>query len=203
MLLLVTACDLSWWMVLLSMVVPAILAWLLAKQNSKDLLQNNKKKIKQLQLELKRCYEEKQIISTKLVKPEVRFSDPQAFLAPGKSSVKPKSQSNQSPRKLKYPKINDNLEIIEGIGPKMKEVLMENGIKTWKQLSLKSNADLKRILKKYGDAYRIIDPKDWPLQARLADNGRWEDLIKLQIANGLQSNSKAKKLIEKFGYSLK
>lgn len=198
MLLLVSIGNISWWMVLLSMLVPSVLAWFLGKQSSKDTLKTKNNKIKQLQQELKKCYQEKQIISTKLVKPEVRFSDPQAFVAPGRSSSKPRPSNSSS----KFSKVKDDLEIIEGIGPKMKEILNENGISTWRELSLKSYAELKRILRKYGDTYRIIDPKEWPLQARLADHSRWTELIDLQTnsKSGNKSVSKATKILKKLGY---
>lgn len=75
---------------------------------------------------------------------------------------------------------NDKLQIIEGIGPKMEEVLNENGIKTFSELSNKSGASLRDILTKYGDKYRIIDPNTWPNQASLADQRAWNDLIALQ-----------------------
>jgi predicted flap endonuclease-1-like 5' DNA nuclease len=74
----------------------------------------------------------------------------------------------------------DKLQIIEGIGPKMEEVLHENGIKSFSQLSNKSGDSLRDILSKYGDKYRIIDPNTWPKQALLADQRAWNDLIALQ-----------------------
>jgi len=75
---------------------------------------------------------------------------------------------------------NDNLQIIEGIGPKMEEILKENGISNFSALASNSPAALRNILDKYGDKYRIIDPKSWPQQAALAVNGQWNDLITLQ-----------------------
>jgi len=73
--LLVSVCDISWWMAAIAMVVPAILAGLLAHTLAKEKNESHRKKIKQLQAELKKCYEEKQIIKTKLVSPAVKFSD--------------------------------------------------------------------------------------------------------------------------------
>ncbi len=74
----------------------------------------------------------------------------------------------------------DNLQIIEGIGPKMQEVLNENGINTFAQLATYSPEALRDILNKYGDKYRIIDPNTWPQQAQLANDKAWNDLIELQ-----------------------
>ena len=74
----------------------------------------------------------------------------------------------------------DNLQIIEGIGPKMESVLKENGIDNLATLGSKSEADIQAILGKYGDKYKIIDPKTWPGQAKLAGNEDFDGLIDYQ-----------------------
>lgn len=74
----------------------------------------------------------------------------------------------------------DKLQIIEGIGPKMEEVLKENGITNFSILAKTSKESLRDILNKYGDKYRIIDPNTWPQQAALADTRSWNELIALQ-----------------------
>lgn len=79
----------------------------------------------------------------------------------------------------------NNLQIIEGIGPKMESVLNENGIATWSQLAAKTVAELQDILNKYGNRYQIIDPTIWLEQARLASGGKVDDLIKLQKLDGV------------------
>ncbi|MBL0027071.1 MAG: hypothetical protein IPO98_19750 [Saprospiraceae bacterium] len=74
----------------------------------------------------------------------------------------------------------DKLQIIEGIGPKMEEVLKENGISSFGALSTTTPKALREILNKYGDKYRIIDPNTWPNQAGMANDRKWNDLIALQ-----------------------
>ncbi|MEE9438178.1 MAG: helix-hairpin-helix domain-containing protein [Saprospiraceae bacterium] len=74
----------------------------------------------------------------------------------------------------------DNLQLIEGIGPKMEEVLKENGISDLAILGSKSSADIQAILDKYGDKYKIMNPKTWPQQAKLGADGQWNELIVLQ-----------------------
>ncbi len=93
---------------------------------------------------------------------------------------------------------NTNLEIIEGIGPKMAEVLNENGIHTWSDLSGKSFADLRATLDKYGDKYKIIDPSTWINEAKLAAAGDWRGVIDAQKADG--SESKLEKYMVTKGY---
>lgn len=74
----------------------------------------------------------------------------------------------------------DNLQIIEGIGPKMESILKENGIGTFSALAGKSTSEVQAVLDKYGDKYKIIDPLTWSQQAGYAANGDYEGLIDLQ-----------------------
>jgi len=93
----------------------------------------------------------------------------------------------------------NNMQIIEGIGPKMDEVLNANGISSWSVLAGKSVAELRAILDqdKYGTKYQIIDPSDWAAQAALAAKGDWDGLIKHQSDDG--SASKAETVLLKLG----
>lgn len=74
----------------------------------------------------------------------------------------------------------DTLQIIEGIGPKMNEVLNENGVLTFSNLADKTPDELRAILDKYGDKYRIIDPNTWSQQAAMAKDKEWNKLIAFQ-----------------------
>lgn len=74
----------------------------------------------------------------------------------------------------------DDLKIVEGIGPKIADLFIKKGIKTWKQLSETSVEKLKEILDAAGPNFQIHDPGTWPAQARLADQGKWEELKTLQ-----------------------
>lgn len=74
----------------------------------------------------------------------------------------------------------DNLQIIEGIGPKVAELLSSNGIATWADLASKSPDEIKPILDAAGSAYKMMDPTSWPQQAKLAAEGQWSALIEFQ-----------------------
>ena len=74
----------------------------------------------------------------------------------------------------------DNLQIIEGIGPKVAELLSSNGISTWADLASKSPDEIKPILDAAGSAYKMMDPTSWPQQAKLAAEGQWSALIEFQ-----------------------
>lgn len=68
-----------------------------------------------------------------------------------------------------------DLKIIEGIGPKIESVLKDAGITDWSALAAAEPGRLKEILEDAGDQYRMHNPYTWPLQARLAAAGRWEE----------------------------
>lgn len=73
----------------------------------------------------------------------------------------------------------DDLKIVEGIGPKIEGILHEAGIKTFAQLAAASVSQLEKIVRE--DAgIRVAFPDTWPEQARLAAEGAWNALEKLQ-----------------------
>lgn len=76
------------------------------------------------------------------------------------------------------PTAQDDLEIIEGIGPKISFILKEAGIASFAQLAQEDPVHLKGLLDKAG--LRLGDPTTWPEQAKLAAEGKMDDLQKLQ-----------------------
>ncbi len=73
----------------------------------------------------------------------------------------------------------DDLTRIEGIGPKIAELLRKAGITTYAQLAETDVERLRQILDE-ARLLQIADPGTWPEQARLAAEGRWEELKALQ-----------------------
>jgi predicted flap endonuclease-1-like 5' DNA nuclease len=73
----------------------------------------------------------------------------------------------------------DDLQRIEGVGPKIAGVLQEAGITTFAQLAQADVGRLREILTEVGIS-RISDPSTWPEQAKLAADGDWEGLEALQ-----------------------
>jgi predicted flap endonuclease-1-like 5' DNA nuclease len=70
----------------------------------------------------------------------------------------------------------DDLKIVEGIGPKIEELFNTSGILTWKALSETSVDRLREILDKAGERFQIHDPGTWPRQAKMAYEGKWQEL---------------------------
>lgn len=75
---------------------------------------------------------------------------------------------------------NDDLKRIEGVGPKIEELLHKSGISTFAGLASASSDSLKKILSGAGPRYKMHDPATWTKQASLAANGKWDELKKLQ-----------------------
>ena len=87
------------------------------------------------------------------------------------------SQSSVQGKSTKTPK-GDDLTKIEGIGPKIQEVLNKAGIITFAHLSASKVGDLRNILAENDLSQH--DPKTWKKQATLAKNGKRDELQALQ-----------------------
>ena len=91
-----------------------------------------------------------------------------------------KSETQKVIPAVKKPVKNDDLKKIEGIGPKISELLQENGINTFAELASASEEKLKEILANAGSVYKSRNPSTWPKQAELAAKGKWDELNELQ-----------------------
>jgi predicted flap endonuclease-1-like 5' DNA nuclease len=77
-------------------------------------------------------------------------------------------------------KHDDDLAIIEGIGPKINDLLHANGIKSFVELSRASVPELLEILERGGPHFQLANPGSWARQAALASENRWGELKRLQ-----------------------
>lgn len=68
----------------------------------------------------------------------------------------------------------DDLKVVEGIGPKIDELLRADGITTWRQLADAPAERLRGVLDAAGPRFQIHDPGTWPEQAALLGEARWE-----------------------------
>jgi large subunit ribosomal protein L21 len=95
---------------------------------------------------------------------------------PGDAAKAEKKAARTAPK----PKVEkaDDLVKIEGIGPKAAKVLVEAGITTFAKLAESSVEDLQKILTDAG--LKMMKPDSWIDQAKLAAEGDWKALEKLQ-----------------------
>lgn len=76
--------------------------------------------------------------------------------------------------------VEDNLKLVEGIGPKIEKLLKAEGIKTFAKLAATHPDTIYEYLKAAGPRFQIHNPGTWPEQAALARDGKWEELQSLQ-----------------------
>ena len=80
-------------------------------------------------------------------------------------------------------RMQDDLSVIDGIGPRVADVLMSAKIKTFSKLASISPEEISKILEaKDSRLLRLTDPTSWPRQARLAGEEDWEGLSALQYS---------------------
>jgi large subunit ribosomal protein L27 len=66
--------------------------------------------------------------------------------------------------------------MVEGIGPKIEGLLHDAGIKTWADLANAELDKVQAVLDEAGPRYRMHSPATWAKQAKLAHEGKWEEL---------------------------
>ena len=74
------------------------------------------------------------------------------------------------------------MKIIEGIGPKIEQLLFDAGILTWDELAISDVHLIKEILSNGGPQFKMHDPSTWPKQAQLIIDGKWKELERYQEA---------------------
>lgn len=82
--------------------------------------------------------------------------------------------------------VKDDLQIIEGVGPKIEALLNRQGIDTFKKLSMTSFQELSVFLRLEGvDESSIRSSETWPIQASIVAVGKIEYLkdFKFQLKN--------------------
>lgn len=72
--------------------------------------------------------------------------------------------------------VENDLKVIKGIGPKIEELFNTSGIFSWKSLSETSVDRCNEILHKAGERFAVHNPATWPRQARMAYEGKWQEL---------------------------
>ena len=88
----------------------------------------------------------------------------------------------------------DDLTAIEGIGPKISDLIKSDGVKSFRQLADTPVSSIQGILDNAGPSYKIANPGTWPDQANLAANNRWDALGALQdvLVGGVYPNASSK-----------
>ncbi|MCE2658066.1 MAG: helix-hairpin-helix domain-containing protein [Rubrivivax sp.] len=73
----------------------------------------------------------------------------------------------------------DDIELIEGIGPKIAKVLADNGITSFAKLAEANADDITAMLKASGGRFALANTATWPQQAALLRDGKLDEFKKL------------------------
>ncbi len=104
-----------------------------------------------------------------------KLNEYQDFMARSEKASKEIKQQTQN-NDIHTSTSNDDLKIIEGIGPKIEELLNNNGIQSFKDLRMTDRDTLKSYLDAAGTRFKMHEPQSWPHQAGMAERGEWEEL---------------------------
>ena len=139
----------------------------------KQKLKDQREEIDRLNSKLSTCYTDKIQLEQQLVKAS-------KAITPIEKIEKESEPITSSPLQSISSSDKDRLTKIEGIGPKIEEILNAAGINTYQNLIDSPISKLKEVLINQGPTYAVHDPSTWGEQAQLAKNEEWDNLLKLQ-----------------------
>ncbi|MEN1783930.1 MAG: hypothetical protein AAGF77_02220 [Bacteroidota bacterium] len=180
-----------WLFPLLTGIICAILGYYWGRRNKTEVIKHddNSEALKALQDKNAKLQADLEACNKKLTAPK---SKPAKKAAPKKASPPPEASSlaaavpavafDKDAAKAAFGKRVklDDLKVVEGIGPKIEQLFHNFDIKTWKALSETPVEKCQEVLDSGGERYRIHNPGSWPLQAKMAYEGKWEALAKWQ-----------------------
>ncbi|WP_369048384.1 hypothetical protein [Tenacibaculum sp. UWU-22] len=171
--------------------ISAILGYLLGRLLGKGKGQDNdiaiwKDKVAKLEADLAACKSEKLEIDKAKKNIVTGTTGAASGIASSLSATAAKTTTtvkyDASAAKAAYGKnIKENdLTVVEGIGPKIQSLFHNFGVKTWAELAACSIAKCQEVLDSGGAAFKMHNPKTWPKQADFAAKGKWQELKKWQ-----------------------
>jgi cell division initiation protein len=130
------------------------------------------------------------VLEEEVVTPEIEpipqtIAEPESTL---QAFVAPTIEPDLTLEKDEKPELKDtdDLSIIEGIGPKIANILFDNGIFTFRHLATTPVYKIKEMLDEAGPHFSMHDPSTWVQQALLAAEERWTelDILKEKLNGG-------------------
>ena len=112
-------------------------------------------------------------------------SPKRASKAPTAKKQKPTSRAKAvskpvAKKKTTKSKSKIDFTVIEGVGPKIKQLLQKSGYSNFEDLSKAKVKDLRQVLSDAGSRYQMHDPSKWAKQARFAAKDQWTKLNEFQ-----------------------
>ncbi|WP_428225775.1 hypothetical protein [Flavobacterium sp.] len=151
----------------------------LAQRESKP----DESQIRALQVALENCNRSKANLETEIEQLKTKTLENNSTLSFASTAPSyPAFDAEQALAIMGKKIIEDDLKIIEGIGPKIEELYHNAGIKTWNALANTPIEKSKEILHEAGPRFTVHSPETWSKQALLAVTGQWEELKNYQDA---------------------
>ncbi|MGB6268894.1 MAG: hypothetical protein WBF67_07785 [Olleya sp.] len=169
-----------WLIPLLVGVISAILGYLLGKllgggNNNNVDIDVYKNRISKLETDLAACKASKDVTSR-----SSGAGNTVASFAAGAATASAKTGidfDGAAAKAVFGKKIKENdLTVVEGIGPKIQDLFHNHNVKTWSALAACSVAKCEEVLKSGGKRFEMHKPGTWPEQADLAAKGLWQKL---------------------------
>ncbi len=92
-----------------------------------------------------------------------------------------KKVQGKTPPEIVKAKGTDDLTNIEGVGAKIASLLATAGLGTFEKLAASNKEEIQKVLDAAGKKYSVHTPDTWSDQAKLAANGKWEELEKWKL----------------------
>ncbi len=165
-------CILCYLIPILVGLISALLGYLLGR-----LLSRNREKMDILKADLDACRAKSKELQLALDKLNMEYSD----LKPGFSApLIPLFDATLAEAVFGTAIVENDLKIIEGIGPGIEKLFHAEGIETWKRLSELTSEQCRKVLDKGGRRFQMHNPSTWPRQSELAYQGKWHELKEWQ-----------------------
>ena len=175
-----------WLLYLLSGLLGLLAGWLLWGRFKKlyESLEKEvvelKAQISALEGDLNDCNAKRAALDSELTLTQGRIREMESNVqAQAASAAAPKTKKKDKSGKSTA-QSTDNLQKVEGIGPKIESLLQEDGISSWRVLAECSKERIQEVLDNAGPKYKLADPSTWPKQAEMCADGRWDDLKEYQ-----------------------
>ncbi|WP_369014528.1 hypothetical protein [Flavobacterium anhuiense] len=149
-------------------VICGILGYILGKITFK----NDNALSASLQADLDVCKAHTKNLNSRILKLEAELAAKNKTVIPEIIPFEPALALSALGKKIK----ENDLKIVEGIGPKIESLFIDAGIKTWQNLSQASTEKLQAILDAGGENYAMHNPSTWAKQALMAYQGKWKEL---------------------------
>ena len=120
--------------------------------------------------------EKKEEAKSKAKKEETKESTDAAKPAKEVTAVTKEAEEKKPAKKATSDSKADDLTKIEGVGPKAAEALANSGLETFAKVAKADALKMKEILTEASSRMAHLDPTSWPKQAKMAADGKWDEL---------------------------